>query len=227
MIKILYEDNHLVAVYKRAGILTQGDDTGDKCLMDEVKEYLKEKYKKPGNVFLGLLHRLDRPVSGIVLFAKTSKGASRLSEQFRNHSVQKIYHALVEKAPKQKTGTLIHYLKKDEKQNYTTVFDVPTDGALKAELDYETVETQNFASLHGATLLKIHLKTGRSHQIRAQLAHIGCPIVGDTKYGARLRLAGYAGQVGNIALCATELSFETATTKERKTILIDYDPKNS
>ena len=213
MIKILYEDNHLVAVYKRAGILTQGDDTGDKCLMDEVKEYLKEKYKKPGNVFLGLLHRLDRPVSGIVLFAKTSKGASRLSEQFRNHSVQKIYHALVEKEPKQKSGTLVHYLKKDEKQNYTTVFDIPTDGALKAELDYEVI---------GNNILKIHLKTGRSHQIRAQLAHVGCPIVGDSKYGSRIKYKD-----GQIALCATELSFDTATTKERKVISIDYDPKNS
>lgn len=214
--KILYEDNHLIAVYKPAGILVQGDDTGDKCLMDEVKEYLKEKHKKPGNVFLGLLHRLDRPVSGIVLFAKTSKGASRLSEQFRNHSVQKIYHALVEKAPKQKSGTLVHYLKKDEKQNYTTVFDEPTDGALRAELDYEIVEAQNFASL-----LRIHLKTGRSHQIRAQLAHIGCPIVGDTKYGSKIKYKD-----GQIALCATEFSFETATTKERKVISIDYDYKN-
>lgn len=217
MLKVLYEDNHLIAVFKPAGILVQGDETGDKCLVDEVKEYLKEKYKKPGNVFLGLLHRLDRPVSGIVLFAKTSKGASRLSEQFRNHGVQKVYHALVEKAPKQKSGTLVHYLKKDEKQNYTTVFDEPTGDALKAELDYEVVDKN---------ILKIHLKTGRSHQIRAQLAHIGCPIVGDTKYGARLRHAGYAGQVGSIALCATGLSFDTATTKEHKTISINYDPKN-
>jgi len=202
MLKVLYEDNHLIAVFKPAGILVQGDETGDKCLMDEVKEYLKKKYKKPGNVFLGLLHRLDRPVSGIVLFAKTSKGASRLSDQFRNHSVQKIYQALVEKKPfGSAQGKLINYLKKDEKQNYTTVFDIPTDGALKAELDYEVV---------GKNILKIHLKTGRSHQIRAQLAHIGCPIVGDTKYGSKVKYKD-----GQIALCATKLSFETATTKER------------
>jgi len=211
MIKVLYEDNHLIAVFKPAGVLVQGDETGDKCLMDEVKKYLKEKYKKPGNVFLGLLHRLDRPVSGIVLFAKTSKGASRLSEQFRNHTVKKVYYALAEKAPKQKSGTLIHYLKKDEKRNYTTVFDKPTDGALKAELDYEVVDKN---------ILKIHLKTGRSHQIRSQLAHIGCPIVGDVKYGAKKALLD-----GSIPLCATELSFETATTKERKVISIDYDSK--
>ena len=201
MLKVLYEDNHLIAVYKPAGVLVQGDETGDKCLMDEVKEYIKKKYNKPGDVFLGLLHRLDRPVSGIILFAKTSKGASRLSEQFRNHAVQKIYHALVEKSPKQKFGTLINYLKKDEKQNYTMVFDEPTDGALKAELDYEVV---------GKNLLKINLKTGRPHQIRAQLAHIGCPIVGDTKYGSKTKYKN-----GEIALCATELSFETAVTKER------------
>jgi len=149
-----------------------------------------------------------------------------LSEQFRNHSVQKIYHVLVEKAPKQKFGTLVHYLKKDEKQNYTTVFDEPTDGALRAELDYEIcddmVETLHATSLQVVSLLKIILKTGRSHQIRAQLAHIGCPIVGDSKYGSKMKYKD-----GQIALCATELSFETATTKERKTISIDYDPKNS
>ncbi len=221
MLKVLYEDNHLIAVFKPAGILVQGDETGDKCLMDEVKEYLKEKYKKPGNVFLGLLHRLDRPVSGIVLFAKTSKGASRLSEQIRNHTVRKVYHALVGGKLKNKKSTLMNYLKKDEKQNYTTVFDEPVEGALRAELDYETVETQNFASLP-ATLLKIILKTGRPHQIRAQLAHIGCPIVGDSKYGSKTKYKD-----GQIALCATEFSFETATTKEPKVIKIDYDPKNS
>ena len=115
-IKVLYEDNHLIAVYKPAGILVQGDETGDKCLMDEVKKYLIEKYQKPGNVFLGLIHRLDRPVSGIILFAKTSKGASRLSEQFRAHKVKKIYYALVEGKPFMDSGTLIHYLKKDEQK---------------------------------------------------------------------------------------------------------------
>jgi len=201
MVKVLYEDNHLIAVFKPAGILVQGDETGDKCLMDEVKEYLKKKYNKPGNVFLGLLHRLDRPVSGVILFAKTSKGASRLSEQIRNHKVQKIYHALVEGKIKNKQGTLINYLKKDEKKNFVEVFDVPTDGALKAELDYEVVDNN---------LLKINLKTGRPHQIRAQLSHIGHPIVGDIKYGSKTKY-----KEGQIALCATELSFETAVTKEK------------
>ncbi|MBI5222604.1 MAG: RNA pseudouridine synthase [Candidatus Magasanikbacteria bacterium] len=244
--RVLYEDNHLIAVFKPAGVLIQGDKTGDKCLMDDVKKYLKKKYKKPGNVFLGLMHRLDRPVSGIVLFAKTSKGASRLSEQFRNHSVRKIYHTLVEGKLKNKSGTLVSYLKKDEKRNFVEVFDEPVDGALRAELDYEAVTShceelaaasdeaiqsstdtglprslRSLAMTDGVTMLKINLKTGRPHQIRAQLAHIGHPIVGDVKYGSKIKYKD-----GQIALCAAELSFETATTKERKTISIEYDPKN-
>ncbi|MBI4426882.1 MAG: RNA pseudouridine synthase [Candidatus Magasanikbacteria bacterium] len=249
MIKVLYEDNHLIVVFKPAGILVQGDETGDVCLMDEVKKYLKEKYKKPGNVFLGLLHRLDRPVSGIVLFAKTSKGASRLSEQIRNRTVEKIYHAVVEGSfgfaqDKNEKGTLVNYLKKDEKKNFVEVFDEPVDEALRAELDYEVVEShceersdeaiqspidtglprslRSLAMTSGATLLRVNLKTGRSHQIRAQLAHIGHSIVGDVKYGSKTKYKD-----GEIALCATELSFETATTKERKVISIEYDPKNS
>ncbi len=211
MIKILYEDNHLIAVVKPAGVLVQGDKTGDKCLMDEIKDYLKTKYNKPGNVFLGLLHRLDRPVSGVVLFAKTSKGASRLSEQFRAHKTQKIYHALVVGAPKIKNATLINWLIKDEKRNFVTVYDAATPGAQYAELAYEVVKSNTKNSL-----LKIVLKTGRSHQIRSQLAHIGCPIVGDTKYGAPASLPD-----NSIALCATSLTFQTATTGETKTVAIE------
>src|SRR3989339_2049123 len=128
--KVLYEDNHLIAVYKPHGVLVQGDKSGDVCLMDEVKRYLKQKYKKPGNVFLGLLHRLDRPVAGIVLFAKTSKGASRLSEQFRNHTIEKIYQALIEGKPKKDKAVLVHYLKKDRSQNIVAVYNHPTAGAL-------------------------------------------------------------------------------------------------
>ncbi len=209
-LQILYEDNHLIAVFKPAGILVQGDETGDKCLMDEVKEYLKEKYQKPGNVFLGMLHRLDRPVSGIVLFAKTSKGASRLSQQFRDHTIKKIYTALTEGAPKIKSGTLVHYLSKDKNKNIVTTFDKPTAGALESELDYEIIK-----KLNNRALLKIILKTGRSHQIRAQLKTIGCPIVGDVKYGGPKW--AYSNE---IALCATELSFRLATGDEIKTIKI-------
>lgn len=201
MLRVLYEDNHLIAVFKPAGILTQGDETGAKCLMNEVKEYLKEKYNKQGNVFLGLLHRLDRPVSGIVLFAKTSKGASRLSEQFRNHSVRKIYHALVENKPREKNGMLVNYLKKNKENNIVEVFDQQVDGALKAELNYEIIKSNKKTSL-----IKIQLKTGRPHQIRAQFSHIGHPIVGDVKYGSKIEY-----KKGEIALCATNLKFRTAT----------------
>jgi 23S rRNA pseudouridine1911/1915/1917 synthase len=210
-VKVLYEDNHLIAVYKPAGLLVQADIGGEKCLMDEVKEYLKKKYNKPGKVFLGLLHRLDRPVSGIVLFAKTSKGASRLSEQFRNHSVSKIYHAMIIGKPKKDKTTLINFLIKDEKKNKVEVFKEEVPNSQRAELDYEVVESNGKNSI-----LKIILKTGRSHQIRSQLAHIGHPIVGDLKYGASEPLPDKS-----IALAATELTFQTATQEEEKTIKID------
>ena len=210
-LKVLYEDNHLIAVFKPAGVLVQGDKTGDKCLMDEVKEYLKEKYRKSGNVFLGLLHRLDRPVSGVVLFAKTSKGAARVSEQIRNHTVTKIYHALVSGAPKKSQATLINWLSKDEQKNYVTVYDKEMPDTQYAELSYE-VERSN----KNNSLLKIILKTGRSHQIRSQLAHIGCSIVGDTKYGSKTLFEN-----GAIALCATSLTFKTATGGETKTVAVE------
>jgi 23S rRNA pseudouridine1911/1915/1917 synthase len=209
-LKVLYEDNHLIAVFKPAGVLVQGDKTGDVCLMDEVKEYLKEKYKKTGNVFLGLLHRLDRPVPGIVLFAKTSKGASRLSEQIRNHEFKKEYHALVEGKLKSARDGLKNYLLHDEKTNKAQIFDAPASDAQLAELSYEVEETREKNSL-----LKIDLKTGRHHQIRAQMAHIGHPLVGDKKYGA-----GTPYREGEIALCATKITFKTATGDETKEVKI-------
>jgi 23S rRNA pseudouridine1911/1915/1917 synthase len=200
-LNILYEDNHLIAVYKPAGILVQADWKGERTLMDEVKDYLKEKYQKEGNVFLGLIHRLDHPVSGIILFAKTSKGASRLGEQFRNHTVKKVYQAVVQGVPKEKSSTLRNYLLKNENTNTTRVFDEPYEGALEAILHYKLLE-----SAQGKSLVEVILETGRSHQIRAQLSHIGNPIVGDTKYGAE------KGQKeGEIMLQATELHFMTAT----------------
>jgi len=211
MVKVLYEDNHLIAVFKPAGILVQGDETGDECLMDEVKAYLKEKYNKPGQVFLGLLHRLDRPVSGVVLFAKTSKGATRLSEQIRNHSVKKTYQCLVEGKPKKEKGTLINWLRKDEQKNKTTVFDVERGDAFYAELDYRVLKTNGKNSL-----LEINLKTGRPHQIRSQLAHIGHPILGDLKYGAKV-----ANIDKSISLCSTSFTFETATGGETKTAAVE------
>jgi len=243
MVKVLYEDNHLIAVFKPASVLTQGDNSGDACLMDEVKKYLKEKYKKPGNVFLGLLHRLDRPVSGVVLFAKTSKGASRLSEQIRNHQMKKEYMALVEGALKEKKGELENYLLHDEKTNKAKIFNTPPalravpsqEGNKKSLLEeggevlanipfkrgtaqlailfYEVVEKRG-----KNTLVKIDLETGRHHQIRAQFAHLGHPIVGDVKYGAKS-----ARPDGAIALCATGLEFKTATGGEKKKISVPFD----
>lgn len=215
-IKVLYEDNHLIAVYKPAGTLVQGDKSGDSSLLDKVKAYLKNKYQKPGNVFLGLIHRLDRNVDGIVLFAKTSKGASRVSEQFRNHTIQKVYHAWVHGIVKEKSKALVNFLKHDENQNFAEVFDKETKGADRAELSYELVKTDGDFSL-----LKIILKTGRHHQIRAQLSHIGHPIVGDSKYGSTVRLPDQ-----KVALTATSLSFETATTKEHKTVSLEIPEKS-
>jgi len=210
-LKVLYEDNHLIAVFKSAGALVQGDKTGDACLMDEVKKYLKEKYKKTGNVFLGLLHRLDRPVSGIVLFAKTSKGASRLSEQIRDHEFKKEYHALVEGVLKNKSGVIKNYLLHNEKTNKAQIFDAPKGDAQLAELSYEVEETRGKNSL-----LKIDLKTGRHHQIRAQMAHLGHPLVGDKKYGAKTSY-----KEGQIALSATKITFKTATGDETKEVKIE------
>lgn len=217
-LEILYEDNHLIAVYKPAGLLVQGDHSGDPTLIDEVKYYLKQKYNKPGNVFLGMVHRLDRPVSGIVIFGKTSKGASRISEQIRKHTIQKVYHALVFGVPKEGRGTLINYLKKDTDKNFVRVYDTPAPGALRSELDYEVVESKN-----GKSIVKILLKTGRPHQIRTQLSHIGCPIVGDVKYGApkQIDIETYGEKHTMLALCATSLTFKLATIDEEKKIEID------
>lgn len=209
-LEILYEDNHLIAVLKPAGVLTQGDKSGDVSLMDEVKKYLKEKYKKPGNVFLGLLHRLDRNVFGIVLFAKTSKGASRLSEQFRERSVEKIYHAIVLGKPEQKKGNLINYLNKDEIKNKVSISDKKKPGFELVELSFEVISSNNKYSL-----LKINLKTGKSHQIRAQLAFLGFPVLGDKKYGAPFVLPD-----NRLGLCATSIAFKLATENQRKLISI-------
>jgi 23S rRNA pseudouridine1911/1915/1917 synthase len=206
-LKILYEDNHLIAVYKPHGVLVQGDRTGDKCLMDFVKEYLKQNYNKPGNVFLGLLHRLDRPVGGIVLFAKTSKGAARLSEQIRNRTIKKQYTVLVSPAPEVKSAKLVHYMVKNEVKNTSWAHSEMVEDSKEAVLEY-TVEKEN---LDDTALLKIDLHTGRHHQIRAQLASIGCPIVGDAKYGSKIHLEA----IRSIYLCATKLEFKKATEDEQ------------
>jgi len=216
-IKILYEDNHIIGVVKPAGLLTQGDKSGEPSLIDEVKKYLKEKYKKPGNVFLGLVHRLDKPVSGIVLFGKTSKGASRLSEQFRNHAIQKTYHAIVIGKPKEKRGVLKEKLNKisffakgfAKKSDEELLAEIKKSIKTRtAELEYEIIKSNNKYSL-----LKIVPKTGRFHQIRIQMANMGCPILGDLKYSSPSsnRTIQEWRDHNSIALCATAISFKSAT----------------
>ena len=202
---ILYEDNHLVIVNKQAGEIVQGDKTGDTPLSDIVKDWLKEKYNKPGNVYLGVVHRLDRPVSGVVLFAKTSKALPRLNKMFAEHNkVNKTYWAIVQNRPQEPQGTLTHGLTRQEKNNTARAYDREVPGSKKAVLDYELI-----ASGDRYHLLEIHLHTGRHHQIRCQLAKIGCPIKGDLKYGAPR-----SNPDGSISLHARTLTLEHPVNHE-------------
>ena len=177
-LKILYQDNHLIAVYKPPGLATQADVKGGPSLLDQTRQWIKIEQNKPGNVFLGLVHRLDKPVSGVVLFAKTSKAASRLSKQFRERTTQKIYRAIISGTPVQAHDSLVQYLRKENSLK-ATVFPRPAPGAKKAVLCYTLIE-----NLSNASILEVTLETGRFHQIRAQLAFMGNPILGDIKYGA-------------------------------------------
>ncbi len=175
---VLYEDNHIIIVNKTASEIVQGDKTGDTPLSEIVKQYLKEKYAKPGNVFIGITHRLDRPVSGLVVFAKTSKALSRLNEMFKGSEVKKTYWAVVKECPPKDEDELVHYLVRNEKQNKSYAYDTERPGSKKAVLHYRLIgRSQNYY------LLEVDLKTGRHHQIRCQLAKMGCPIKGDLKYG--------------------------------------------
>lgn len=210
--RILYEDNHCIAVLKPHGMLVQGDETGDVSLMDEVKSFIKERDKKPGNVFLGLVHRLDRPVGGVVLFAKTSKGASRLSDQFRTRTVEKLYWAIVEGTPKPKRGQVVQFLKKDASENMVEAFDREVPGSLRAELGYRVLH-----SLGDQSLVEVIPETGRPHQIRVAMASLGTPIVGDLKYGAQTKLRH------DIALFARSLTFSQPVTK--KPITVTAEPE--
>lgn len=195
--QILYEDNHIIAVNKQFSEIVQGDKTGDISLDRVLKKYLKEKYNKPGNVYLGVTHRLDRPVSGALLFAKTSKSLSRLNDMFRNNELKKTYRAIVKNAPPTQQGELVHYMVKNQKQNKSYCYPNEVKGAKKAILTYRQLGSS--AHYH---LLEIELKTGRHHQIRSQLASIGCPVKGDLKYGFP-RSNNYSG----IALHAHSISF--------------------
>jgi len=205
--KILFLDNHLIAVYKPAGVLTNADSSESKSLIDEVKSWIKTEFKKPGNVFLGLVHRLDRNVSGVVLFARTSKAASRLSKQFREKTTKKIYHAIVEGKPEPAQAFLSHHLRK-EKSLKSTIFKRSGENTQNAELEYKII-----ANYSSSSFIEIKLNTGRFHQIRAQMAFIGHPIIGDKKYGASTALPNR-----EIALCAHRLVFEHPITKEEVSI---------
>ena len=195
---VLYEDNHLIVINKPGGLLVQGDATGDETLSDLVKKYLKEKYNKPGNVFVGVIHRLDRPVSGVVLMAKTSKALERLNKQFRERKIYKKYWAVVKRKPKEEKGKLVHYLVKNQDKNVVSYYDKPVEGALRAELFYTVL-----GHLNDHFLLEVNPVTGRPHQIRVQLSAMGCPIRGDLKYGFHK-----PNFDANINLHAKEIIFE-------------------
>lgn len=201
---VLYEDNHIIIVNKTCSEIVQGDKTGDKPLSEIVKEWLKEKYNKPGNVFCGVTHRLDRPVSGIVIFAKTSKALSRLNEMFKNKQIKKTYWAIVKNTPKQAEGTLRNYMVKNEKQNKSYAYDVEKPNSKLAILHYKLI-----AKSEKYNLLEIDLETGRHHQIRCQLAKMGCEIKGDLKYGA-----DRSNPDGGISLHARKVYFIHPVSKE-------------
>lgn len=201
---VVYEDNHIIVVNKTASEIVQGDKTGDTPLSETVKLYLKEKYAKPGNVFIGVTHRLDRPVSGLVVFAKTSKALSRLNEMFRIGEVKKTYWAIVKNCPPQTEGELVHYLVRNEKQNKSYAYDKEVKNSKKAILHYRLIgHSENYY------LLEVDLKTGRHHQIRCQLAKMGCPIKGDLKYGFPRSNPG-----GSICLHARRVRFVHPVSKQ-------------
>lgn len=195
--KVVYEDNHIIIVSKSSGEIVQGDKTGDIPLSEIVKQYIKEKYQKPGNVFLGVVHRLDRPVSGLVVFAKTSKALTRLGNMFRDSEVHKTYWALTKDSPKKQEGTITSWLVRNEKQNKSYSYDHEVKDSKKAILNYQVIgRSDNYF------LIEVNLLTGRHHQIRCQLSSIGCPIKGDLKYGAQR-----SNPDGSISLLSRKVEF--------------------
>ena len=201
---VVYEDNHIIVVNKDSGEIVQGDKTGDTPLSDIVKEYIRQKYNKPGNVFLGVVHRLDRPVSGLVVFAKTSKALTRLNEMFRTGSVHKTYWAITRNTPPQPSGRLEQWIVRNEKQNKSYVYNREVPNSKKAVLEYSTIGTSD-----NYTLLEVRLMTGRHHQIRCQLAAMGCSIKGDLKYGAKR-----SNPDGSISLMSRYVEFVHPVSKE-------------
>ncbi|WP_299059776.1 RluA family pseudouridine synthase [uncultured Polaribacter sp.] len=208
-LQILFEDNHIIIVNKRAGDITQGDKTGDKPLSDVVKDYIKDKYNKPGNVYLGVVHRLDRPTSGIIIFAKTSKSLERLNKMLRDKTINKTYWAVVKNHPKKEKDTLINFLKKNPKNNKSTAYSKEIEGSKKAILHYKVIK-----KLDNYCLIEIDLETGRHHQIRTQLSTIGSPIKGDLKYGF-----DRSNKDGSIHLHARKINFIHPVSKENINII--------
>ena len=206
---VLYEDNHIIVVNKRAGDIVQGDKTGDTPLSDIVKTYIKNKYNKPGNVYLGTVHRLDRPTTGLVIFARTSKALTRLNKLFQSKTIQKTYWAIVKDQPPKQKDTLTHWLKKNPKNNKSTAYPNEIEGSKKAILHYRVLKT-----LKSYYLLEIDLETGRHHQIRSQLASIGCTIKGDLKYGAKR-----SNKDASIHLHARQIQFTHPVSKDDITIV--------
>ena len=211
MLPIIFEDNHIIAINKPAGMLSQADQTGDDSAIDYVKDYIKVRYKKPGDVYLGSIHRLDRPTSGAIMFARTSKALTRMHELIRKRKVEKTYLCITDSRPPQPEGELVHYLRKNQNANYVTVYSKEVEYSKKAKLHYRMI-----AHLDGRSLLEVELETGRPHQIRAQLSHIGCPIVGDTKYGGM-----ETNYKGEICLHSFRLHFTHPVRKEPVTIKAD------
>ena len=202
---VVYEDNHLIIVYKEAGEIVQGDKSGDEPLSEMVKQWIKEKYQKPGNVFLGVVHRLDRPVAGLVIFARTSKALTRLNEMFRNGDIHKTYWAIVQQPPIESENTLTDWLVRNTQQNKSYAYNMPAPMAKKSILHYKTI-----SSTERYTLLEVNLMTGRHHQIRCQLANIGCPIKGDLKYGA-----ARSNPDGSICLLSHKVEFVHPVSKKK------------
>ncbi|MBR1401088.1 MAG: RNA pseudouridine synthase [Prevotella sp.] len=203
--QVVYEDNHIIIVNKECGEIVQGDKTGDKPLTDIVKAYIKEKYAKPGEVFLGVVHRLDRPVFGLVVFARTSKALARLNDMFRNNEVHKTYWAITSQRPDPLSGTLTHWLVRDEKQNKSRAYNRQVSHSKQAILNYQVIGAST-----NYTLIEVELLTGRHHQIRCQLSKIGCPIRGDLKYGAKR-----SNPNGSISLLARKIEFIHPVSKQK------------
>ena len=202
---VLYEDNQIIVVIKPQNVPSQEDGSGDEDMLSMVKEYIKEKYDKPGEAFVGLVHRLDRPTGGIMVFARNSKSAARLSSQFASRDVKKTYYAITTAIPKSKTGHLVHNLKKDEKNNIVKIVPISEEGSKKAELDYTVLQTSG-----DMALVEVKPLTGRGHQIRVQFAGINCPLYGDNKYGKEKTKASK-----NLGLWAGRIEFNHPTTKQR------------